>query len=294
MIKELKMMTYTEYICHQNMTIETATVSAPPTEFWDIPISVHTVNCSLNSRIDTETVFNLISIYPYEAPKKTRGRRPKNRPAEPAHVMPPSGMIVSAVYKGNVRGAVIKRKKPSKTTTGTMRNQISLYIMTVDKLVNIMLFVNGKMTITGGKRSEHINVAVSWLCKHLQNVNLFNPCINTNYLKVLTYDIRMVNITYSVPFEIDRSGLNSLLKRMKTTDGRRFIKVTYESEVGSVHATIEEPSNPDKRHTFFVYASGRVTMSGPGRVMMEPMYHIFNKILLMYRGCIEEPLNIKN
>jgi hypothetical protein len=236
-------------------------------------------------------VFSTISIYPYEVPKKTRGRRPKNRPVEPAHIMPPSGMIVSAVYKGGIRGAVIKKQKPSTNPRGTMRNQISLYIMTVDKLVNIMLFVNGEMTITGGKCNEHINVAVTWLCKHLQYINLFNSCITTDNLQVLTYNVRMVNVTYSIPFEVDRSGLNDLLKRMKTTTGERFIEVTYESEVGSVHATIKEPSNTKKRHTFFVYASGKVTMSGPGRVMMEPMYHIFNKILLLYRGYIEEPLN---
>jgi hypothetical protein len=272
------------------MTISSSSTVAPPVpEFWDIPISVHTVNCNLNTRIDLENVFNSVSIYPYEIPKKTRGRRPKNRPAEPVHVMPPSGMIVSVAYKGNIRGTIVKKKKKS---SGTMRNQISLYIMTIDKLVNIMLFVNGKMTITGGKNSEQIKVAVTWLCKHLQNVNLFNPCIDNNYLKVLTYNVRMVNVTYSIPFEIDRVGLNNLLKQMRTTTGEKFIQVTYESEVGSVHAIIREPSNSDKKHTFFVYASGRVTMSGPGRVMMEPMYHIFNKILLLYRGYIEEPLNV--
>lgn len=289
-------------------------------QFKDISISTKTYNSKLGTRIDLRLLFELIPIYPYDHPKKSRGRKRKlnkdvhsdvestfNNPKGQAvswnnfiymldREYPPSGQIVYVRWKDKERGKSIKTSKPK----GKMRNQTFMYIYIKNKFIAVMVFVNGKLTITGCKTDEHIKLTLIWLHRHIITLNNIhnNIICDSNGLCEPTYDIRMNNITYELPFELDRSYLNIIMNEIIDEDGNHPYNSLFDPEGSAVHICIEEKrlqptkKNKPKYHTFLVYASGKVTMTSPKYEYMEDHFNIFNAIVMKNRSIIEDDVEV--
>jgi TATA-box binding protein (TBP) (component of TFIID and TFIIIB) len=263
-------------------------------DFSSIPISAQTYNCYLGSPVNIGLLARYLPIYPYNPPKKSRGRRKKGQKAPETTNFPPSGMIVTTIYGDQVRGAILK---PKTSNRKRMLNQMSVYIMAINKFINIMVFVNGILTITGSKSEKHMITAIKWLCRHIKVLGRHIECYTSPIIKPSDFTMRMTNITYSIPFEVDRTILNMLLNRIESpVDLHPFISV-YDAEMGAVRVGVNEPripSDPSKKkqkmHTFLVYASGKVMMSGPKYEYMEDVFYRFNSVLMKHRELIEEKI----
>lgn len=118
------------------------------------------------------------------------------------------------------------------------------------------------------------------------------PGVIEESLELETVEEAMVNYNFSLGFEVDRSKLNSLI------NGRNGFYSHYDNAL-SHHVSVELPYQPASgtsiKHrknkvphiSFLVYRSGSVTLSGPGRKIMEVSYYLFMETISEIRSYIE-------
>ena len=121
-------------------------------EFSKIKISTETIIAVSNLVFDLNNLYNYLPIVEYVVVKRKRGRKKKVEIIDPNKDVP-VGSIISVQNKTNVRGAVLKKKKESKTY---FLNSITIIVMLEHgKMINTKISKNGKFQITGCKSNDH-------------------------------------------------------------------------------------------------------------------------------------------
>lgn len=107
-------------------------------------------------------------------------------------------------YKGFSK----KNNKKRKNTKKTFYNQLTIHILT-DKLVNVKVFNNGKIQMTGLKYSEQGKQIIRLLIDEINKLNYDEIYINGEYpVTYSNYDIVLINSDFDIKYEINREVLH--------------------------------------------------------------------------------------
>lgn len=234
----------------------------------DVLISTMTVTCKLN------TIFNVGNIARYIDLKHS---------------------AIMAVSHGNFEDPTINRsiiskkrnKHKNKKQKKSFYNQVSLHVrVTGSNAVNIKLFLNGSIQITGCKTIEGITEALEKVFIELHTIkavvnfkdNVIEDKLFVSNLKNLrtenlfNFQICMINSNFTIGFEIDRDKLFELLIADNIT-------CSYDP---IVHACVSiKHDHPDKTISVFVFESGAVIITGARTcAQIVSAYNFVNKYLL--------------
>ena len=297
--------------------------------FSDIKISTETIIAVSNLTFDLNLLYNYLPVTDYVVVKRKRGRKKKVETVNPnEHIK--NGAIISVQNKTNVRGAVLKKKKESKTY---FLNSITvILVIEKGKIINTKISKNGKFQITGCKDTSHFLKAIQYIYKHIKDserqigetICSLKPDSQYSHPKII-FNIVMKNIDFKVGFSIQRDKLDTFIsvntnfhshyegsittgvnikiksktpydKQLECLDivNDNFIcsRVDY-SEYLSLLEEKEKLKEikKEKYHTFLVFCSGSIIQSGSGPEM-ENVYNDFMKILMTNREHFEEKLDV--
>jgi TATA-box binding protein (TBP) (component of TFIID and TFIIIB) len=209
-------------------------------------ISTMTITCNLNTLISIENIGKYIDLN--------------------------FGSIVCIKYGNNKIRTLIKLKKVNKKSKKKKKNFYNQASIVVDvknkKRVNIKVFKNGAIQMTGCKNIENFIDAMTVLCSELTKRKAIydkteckiikkefvtNP-ENVNVSDIYNFKIRMINSNFHIGFLINRENLYELLSK----DG---IRCSFEP---CIHACVNIKYNYKNKDTIsiFVFESGSIVITG--------------------------------
>jgi TATA-box binding protein (TBP) (component of TFIID and TFIIIB) len=196
----------------------------------------------------------------------------------------------------------IELKVPKKDTSkNSFYNQITVVVRVdqgpVDDLnlvpkINLKLFKNGSVQMSGCKSIKNINIALNKLLIRLKEVKAkfeagaiiekaFVEDISS--LKVKDFKIDMINSNYQVSMQIDRAKLYNLLQKKK-------IKSSYEPCIRAcvIIKYIPEKDNKEmKEVSVFIFQKGNIIITGArSQSHIISAYNYMNDILLTHKNDI--------
>jgi TATA-box binding protein (TBP) (component of TFIID and TFIIIB) len=248
----------------------------------DVSISTMTITC----KIDTQ--FNVTNIGKYIDLKH-------------------NGII--AVKHGNSddkttnRSLIFKRQlsQKNKKKKKAFYNQATIIVKSKkDKKINIKLFSNGAIQMTGCKSIEGVIDGLTRVFDEMKTIKatldyklnkiVERPFVSTpNSLEVQNlYDVKicMINSNFCIGFNIDRDALFELLINDK-------IECSYDP---IIHACVNiKFEHPEKTISVFVFESGAVIITGARTCsQIVEAYNFINKYLLKNYNCINKNNTLTN
>ena len=94
------------------------------------------------------------------------------------------------------------RKKRKKTKKKIFYNQATLHIFHDNKLMNVKMFNNGKVQITGLKKVDQAPILISKLIQYLQDIEIFDD------IDILSHKLVLINSDFDIGYEVDRETLH--------------------------------------------------------------------------------------
>lgn len=264
---------------------------------YDLEISTTTVTCHL------DVVFNVenIGLYFNDFDNIVIGKRYGNR-------------IVNNLI--NVKKLKVGKKKKRREKKN-FYNQVSLIfrsatLMGLDpeklslkerfKTVNIKLFINGSIQMTGCKHLDNIKKSLEILFDRLKiskavlNNNMkfeIKPFVddikNLNINNVTNFKIVMINTNFNILFQINREKLHQLLKDNN-------FDVTFDPIIHAcVNVKFHIPNTLNKTISIFVFESGSITIAGSNSCQQVlETYNFINKLILNnYNSLLSKPITPK-
>jgi|SaaInlStandDraft_4_1057021.scaffolds.fasta_scaffold02336_4 TATA-box binding protein (TBP) (component of TFIID and TFIIIB) len=180
-----------------------------------------------------------------------------------------------------------KRAKEKKKTNFYNQTTVLVQPKTKKKPVNVKLFKNGSIQMTGCKSIADTHSVLEILCNELRKeraiidpttlskviVKPFTTSKETIYPeKIKDMNIRMINSNFKVDYPIDLNILNTILTNMN-------IECTYEP---CVHACVNIKFNykNEKKISIFVFKSGSIIITGATKfVHIAKSYDYITEIL---------------
>jgi TATA-box binding protein (TBP) (component of TFIID and TFIIIB) len=250
---------------------------------FDVEISTTTITCHLDiifnveniglyfndfddviigKRYGNRIINNLINIKKLKSDKKKKNNKKKNFYNQ-----------VSLIFR-------------SATLMGL--NPDLLSIKEKFKTVNIKLFINGSIQMTGCKHLNNIKNSLEILfnklkiCKAILNDDMkfdlkpfVNDISNLNINNVKNFKIVMINTNFNILFQINRERLHQLLKTMGND-------VTFDPIIHAcVNIKYVIPNLPNKTISIFVFESGSITIAGSNSCQQVlDTYNFINKLIL--------------
>jgi TATA-box binding protein (TBP) (component of TFIID and TFIIIB) len=203
--------------------------------------------------------------------------------------------------KGFYKNLKIKRSKHR------FFNQVTVYIkLDTDRYINVKIFKNGSLQMTGIKKISECNIIINKLLSEIETINSNNitPIVNNTLLpdfiqspiepntdivfyekkedlKVVDFNIRMINSNCRVPFKINRDVLFGLLKKDK-------IKCRYDP---NSHAcvNIRHDITENDKVSIFVFQSGSIIITGGKTISdINKGYHYIMNIISKHYELIKK------
>lgn len=211
-------------------------------------------------------------------------------------------ILTVKVNKEKMRTLIKTKEKKRRTTKKTIKkaspfyNQVTVVVrvyegeyedLNNEKKLNIKLFKNGSIQISGLKTLEYTNRALNKLVHRLSEVKAkLNEgvieeisFIENQNLTVNDFSIYMINSNYKVKMQIDRSKLFNLLLKKK-------IKASYEKCIRAcviVKFTPEKANEEEKEVSIFIFEKGNVIITGARNIThIIESYNYINNILLTH------------
>jgi len=189
--------------------------------------------------------------------------------------------IPTIKYNTNERTILIeKMKKKVKNSKRNFYNQVSISVQVDnDKKINIKLFINGSIQITGCKKLDNMLIGLTKLFKKIHNLKYVNDLDKLTMNNIYDIKIVMINSNFDVGFTIDRDKLFYLIKNktnyicMYDANYHACVDIKYEME--------------DKIISIFVFESGSVVITGSRNCL-----HVINAFEFIYEFLIENYQNI--
>lgn len=189
-----------------------------------------------------------------------------------------------------------RTKRKVKTTCNPFYNQITVVVrihegpiknIHIEPKINLKLFKNGSMQISGLKNIEYANRALNKLigCLSMVKAKIEPNNVITEYtfvekiekLTIKDFEIYMINSNYMVNLMIDRAKLYSLLLMKK-------IKASYEKCVRACVNIKYVPTihnNEEKDVSVFIFEKGNIIITGARNFHhVVATYNYINDILL--------------
>jgi TATA-box binding protein (TBP) (component of TFIID and TFIIIB) len=237
----------------------------------DMIISTMTVTCALDTEYNLDNICKYIDLnhtsiisVRYGDPHDERTNRT---------------LIPEKAY-------IIQRKKNKKS----FYNQATFKIKTKkSKIINLKLFKNGSIQMTGIKNMEGSIEALTKLFDELKKIKYIIEIDKTgkrklvkkdfatdvseiDITKVQKYKIAMINSNYNIDFNIDREKLYHIMLEDN-------IECAYDP---IIHASVNVKFNhPEKKISIFIFEKGSIIITGARTCMQIKMaYDFINKYLL--------------
>ncbi len=250
---------------------------------YDLEISTTTITCHL------DVIFNVenIGLYFNDFDNVIIGKRYGNR-------------IVNNLI--NIK-KLKNGKKKKRIEKKNFYNQVSLIfrsatLMGLDpetlslkerfKTVNVKLFINGSIQMTGCKHLDNIKKSLEILfeklkiCKAVLNKSkqfVLKPFVedttNLNIKNVTNFKIVMINTNFNILFQINRERLHQLLREAG-------YDVTFDPIIHAcVNIKYQIPNTNNKTISIFVFESGSITIAGSNSCQQVlDTYNFINKFIL--------------
>jgi TATA-box binding protein (TBP) (component of TFIID and TFIIIB) len=217
----------------------------------ELNISTITITCGFNTTFNIENIGKYMKLIPNKIVYIKAGKEPNS--------------IRSLI---NIKSKAKKKKKQKKAFYNQATLKIISSFKSSKKPVNVKLFKNGSIQMTGCVSLDNIVDTLTILCDELVKVRaILEPlkmksmviksyvgdASEINITKVNDVKIRMINSNFRIGFKVDREQLYQIL----LGDG---IECTYEP---CVHAciNIKYYTNSDKV-SIFVFESGAIIITG--------------------------------
>lgn len=244
----------------------------------DVIISTMTITCKVNSEFNVSNIGKYVDL---------------NRNG-----------VVEAIYGRDILRSIIPKKnnqQKNKKDKKQFYNQVTLKVNTKkDRLINIKLFINGSIQMTGCKSIEGSIEALEKLLfllkieKSVIDIKTFKledkPFV-TNLSKlsidnIYDFKVAMINSNFSIGFNIDRYKLYNSMNNDK-------IDATYDP---IIHAgVIIRYNTGDKIISVFVFESGSIVITGARTCrQINEAYNFINKYLLQNYKYIVKTNNLSN
>jgi TATA-box binding protein (TBP) (component of TFIID and TFIIIB) len=210
-------------------------------------------------------------------------------------------IIGKKINKQNIETLLpIKNKKKKNINTNILKNiknrnyfynQITIVMRVssnsyeyLDKepRINMKLFKNGSIQMSGCKSVHNINIALNKI------INILNDSINTQYpyidttsetIKLSHFKMDMINSNYKIDIKIDRDKLHELLKKKK-------IRSAYEPCIKSC-VIVKIPNVNNKDISIFIFQKGNIIInSAKSKEQIINSYNYINNILFTYKDDI--------
>ena len=212
--------------------------------------------------------------------------------------------------KDNIK-TLIKLKKPTKKalnpkrkdTSNNFYNSITLIVrvttgptedINLEPRINVKLFKNGSLQMSGCKNIENVNVVLGKILKRLKAIK---GKIEDGIIKEITFaeeptkvsinnfKIDMIYCNYRISIEIDREKLYDLLKKKK-------VKCIYEPCIRAcvIIKFVPTQDNPDyKEVSIFIFKKGNIIITGArSRTQVIEAYKYINNIFITHSDEIEK------
>lgn len=189
------------------------------------------------------------------------------------------------------------RKEKKDTAKNNFYNQITVVVRIDDNKIedlsdafriNMKIFKNGSVQMSGCKSVRDINIALYKLIKKLSEIKAIieNGEIvekqfieDINKLSVYDFKIDMINSNYKVQIQIDRNKLYNLLQKKK-------IKSSYEPCIRACVIIKYVPliDNPDNKEvSIFIFQKGNIIITGArSKNHISASYNYINDILVTH------------
>lgn len=193
-----------------------------------------------------------------------------------------------------------KRKQsetPKKKQINYFYNQITLVIRINEGLtndiekepkINLKLFKNGSIQMSGCKSLYNINIVLNKLIKRLTETHTIKTddgneyqitYLNNPNITISNFKIDMINSNYQVNMKIDRENLYSLLKK-------KSIKCSYEQCIRACVVVKYTPPNynvDEKQVSIYIFRKGNIIITGArDRDHIISAYNYINNILITH------------
>ena len=260
----------------------------------DISISTMTICCNFNAKFNIENITKWLKLNPdtvVVVGKRSLSTKKKNTPTH--NITNMSDLLKEKTKrectKGKKRGRKPKTKEPKQQKPKKVfYNQISIKILVPgkdkDKPVNVKLFKNGSVQMTG---CVTLQDSLDALYNAINSLNATRAVLENGKIKdvpfcskilkisdVYDYKIGMINSGFKIPFSIDRS---KLLLCMQNDN----MDVLYDR---NIHASviIKYPVNDDDV-TMLVFEKGNIIITGAkNETQINRTYNYINKYLLSH------------
>lgn len=189
--------------------------------------------------------------------------------------------VITIKYNKKVRSLDKKVKK--KKVKKNFFNQITLEIRpSAGKKINVKLFRNGSVQMTGCKTIKDCNIVLNKLVSKLSEVygKIENGKIvdvkfvdDIEKINITDFKIDMINSNFSVDYDINRESLYNILLEKKVT-------CRYEP---CIHACVNikyKPQGSNQTVSIFVFQSGSIIITGAkNNYHITKAYEYINRIL---------------
>ena len=188
-----------------------------------------------------------------------------------------------------------KKKVTKKGKTQKFYNQITVVIRIYNgsvedinkaKTINVKLFKNGSIQMSGCKRIEEVNMVINKLIYKLKEkkgkiidnvINQIQFVNDPESISISDFKIDMINSNYQVNLQIDRSKFYRLLLKKK-------ISASYEKCIRAcviIKYCPPEDNPMEKEISIFVFQKGNIIITGAkSRNQVTSAYEYLNKILI--------------
>lgn len=189
-------------------------------------------------------------------------------------------------YKGYAK-KLDKKPRKKKENKSRFYNQSTLHLF-INKLINIKLFNNGKIQLTGIKKEDDILPAIQLLIIELSNKQIISKDTIIEY-----YDIVMINSDFDIGYKLNREMLYRHILSMGifcTYEPCTYPGVNIKYYVNNKNNGICNCSNrcngkgkddQCKKVTVAVFKSGKIIITGAQTLDQVKEVHTFIKNLLI-------------
>lgn len=240
------------------MNITQQPIDQPPIDYIccnkfrmnEIPYNISIVTMSLRCKIGT--IFKLNNIFNYMALDKNNIVSIKSDVGQ---------RCIPEFYKNNKKN---------------FHNQQTVIIkIDQNRTLNVKLFKNGSIQLTGCKKLQECNIAIDKLIKRLKERLILNSptCIKEilfvnepEKIKISDFTIDLINTNFAVRYEINKEKILDIAKREKIVG---FIKPSY----SGVNIKFElknpppqvKPNKSSKYIHIFIFGTGKIIITAAKR-----------------------------
>jgi TATA-box binding protein (TBP) (component of TFIID and TFIIIB) len=242
-----------------------------------VSISTMCAKCNLGTKVDLDSIYDHLqlnnddiltvkinkdkqrTILPIKVKKRRTTKKKSNGKSNPFYNQI---TIVVRVYEGD-KDVIIKNGEKC---------------MEKIRKINVKLFKNGSIQISGVKKMKYTNRALNKLAYRLSEINNDIKFVE-DYDKLAIYDfsIYMINSNYKINLHINRKKLFDILKMKK-------IKSSYEKCIRAcviVKYCPQIKNKEDKEVSLFVFEKGNIIITGARNLEhIVESYNYMNNIIL--------------